>query len=347
MKNVLCLLFCIAVAIAFAGCGSQMKDSFNDVAVDNNLRNETISDEYGYMETGDISMPKIIEIEEVVEWINNHPWRENYNIEAMPVFSNPFHMLPDDFAQHEGLSANALSAEEMTAVAENIIAAMELEVINVNRASNAIWSEGITAVAKDIEVTVEANGFVQVLFVNGFSLPDGLMFSLESSSDEAIAYLTEWFAPILGMEQTVFKNNNDDIVERILDYHFNNIHFIPNSNGELWRINMYTTFNDVLSEKIGYFPIITPSEAIERMLNAQGSFGVDMGQRIPTLDEVIDIRLVYFGHSLGRNLLEEFAPWYELIIQKNYLNYWQSYFVPAIQSDYLEANPAWFFYPHQ
>jgi len=303
VKNVSYLLFCIAIAVVFAGCDSQRGKAFNDVAM----------------------------------------------IEVMPVFRNPFHMLPADFAQHEGLSANALSIEEMTAIAENIIATMELEVNNVSKASNAVWSEGITVAAENVEVTVEANGFVQVLFIIGFPLPDGLIFSQEymHRQDEAITYLTEQFAPILGLERIVFENNDDDIVERILDYHFNNIHFIPNSNGELWQINKFAPLNTVLSEKIGYFPIITPSEAIERMLDGQGSFGVDMGQRRPTQDEVIDIRLVYFGHSLGRNYLEEFAPWYELVIQKDYLDFLKSYFVPAIHSEYLEANPAWSYYPHQ
>ncbi|MCL2217342.1 MAG: hypothetical protein FWB91_10035 [Defluviitaleaceae bacterium] len=271
------------------------------------------------------------------------------NIEMMPVFRNPLHMLPAEFAQHEGLSANALSDEEMAEIAENIIVAMGFEATSVGIADmhDIIWARGVTATAEGVKVTVELHGFVQVVFENGFPLPDGMILSWEYHHQEAIAYLTERFAPILGVEHIAVGDNSGDIVAQILDYHFNGLRFIPNSDGQLGRINRFAPSSIVLREQIGYFPIISPDEAIERMLDGQGSFGVDMGQTRPTADEVIDIRLVYFGHSLGRNFLEAFAPWYELTVQTADTPHLQSYFVPAIQSDYLEANPAWSVYPHQ
>ena len=285
----------------------------------------------------------------VLEWVSCHPWRKDYNIEAMPVFRNPFHMIPAEFAQHKGLSANSLSCAEMAVTAGNIITAMGFEVTDTGAAytHDIIWVQGITATAENVRVTVEPHGFIQVVFDDGFSLPDGIMFSGEHQHKEALVYLTERFAPILGIERTIFENNTGDITDRILDYHFNHINFIPNQCGKLGQIWSFPPRNIVLADKIGKFPIITPDEAIKRMLDGMGSFSVDMGQAGPMADEVIDIRLVYFGHSLGRNFLEEFAPWYEIIVHTADTHHFQSWFVPAIDSEYLESNPAWSVYPHQ
>ena len=292
MKNIWRLILCIKIAIVCIGCSPQSN----------------------------------------IEWVNNHPWRAEYNIEFMPVFRNLFHMIPNSLAQYEGLSANGFSVKEMTIMAENIIDAIGLEADNISITNSIIvWMgevpiRAVTARVEDVEVTVEPNGSLQIIFENG------------------IPYISEHLAAALGLDSG---DTVGDIIKRILDYHFNIMHLTPNSNGDLWRIDKSTPMDIMLSEKIGYFPIIKPGEVIERMLDGQGSFGVDMGQPRPTPDNVIDMRLVYFGHSLGRNFLEEFAPWYELIIQKPELDYLQSFFVPAIQTEYLEANPAWSVYPHQ
>jgi hypothetical protein len=308
VKKALCLLLPIFMAVFFWGCVSQ--------------KNETDA-----------------------EPANGHPWREDYIIERMPVFRNPFHMLPAELAQHEGLSANRLSDEEMAETALSIIAAMGLEAhsTGIADARDVTWERGVTAAAENVRVTVEAHGFVQVVFENGMPLPDGLVFSWDYPK-EAIVYLTERFAPVLGIGQT---KNNENIVDRILEYHFNYIQFIPNSDGMLWQMSRFPPLDVVLTDKMGDFPIITPGEAVDRMLDGQGSFGVDMGQVLPAADEVTGKRLVYFGHSLGRNYLEHFAPWYELIVQTPDTPHLQSYFVPAIRSDYLDANPSWAVYPHQ
>ena len=255
-------------------------------------------------------------------------WRVPLNMEVpatMPVFRNPFH------EPRVAPGGSYFSDEEMAEIATGIINRMGLEVLNISEADrfNTIWTRGITATAEGVTVTVEMQGHAIVYFENGYPLPEGMAW--------------ERFAPILGIIPT----DSNDFTEQLLDLHFNDVRFIPNAYGELREIHRFPPRQYVLRDKIGYFPIIMPAEAIERMLDGQGSFMVDMGQTRPTENEVIDIRLVYFGHNLGRNWLEAFAPWYEITVQTADSHHMQWWFVPAIRSDYLEANPAWAVYPHQ
>jgi len=307
------------IVVAFAGCGSLNRESLDEVT----------------------------DGETIAEQAHGYPWREDYGIREMPVFRNPFYVPPARYIHYERWSDNWLSFEEMTVMAEKIIVAMGLEVENVSSTRDLTWFEGATVTAEGVEVTIGENGFVQVHFPDGFALPEGIMFSWEHPQDEAIAYLTERFSYALGLEWPDFGNGADSMIDQMLDYHFNTVRFIPNQDGELRWIDRPAPPGMVLSDKVGYFPIITPNEAIERMLEGQGSFGVDMGQPRPTVSDVVDIRLVYFGHTLGRNFLEDFAPWYHFVIRTPDIDYDQAYFVPAIRSDYLEANPAWAVHPHQ
>jgi|GEM_PF-2023251 len=284
------------------------------------------------------------------EWVSHHPWRPHYEIGYMPVFRNPFYMLPPGFAQdgHRLHFGNALTEEEMTAQAKELLTALGMEVTGAQPSQNHIWARGITATADEAEATVEPQGFVQIHFPRGIALPEGLSLAWgDATREAAIEYAAARFASLLGFPAAT----GAGIVERILDYHFNSIRFLPgfapDADGKLREINFSPPAHVVLADKIGYFPIITPSQGVARMLAGYGSFGVDMGQIRPTADDIIDTRLVYFGHILGRNLLFAFAPWYEFIVHTADTHHLQSFFVPAIHPDYLEANPAWAVYPHQ
>ena len=329
------LIVSLTCVIVFMSCVSQDEKSYDM------LNNQN---PHGYTIIRDD-----INLSEPPLWIDEHPWRTHYNIEVMPAFRNHFHMIPAEYAQHEGLSANMLSIEEMTSAAENIIIAMGLEVEQVEETQPWFWTVGgITAKSRNVEVTVEANGVTHVVFTDGFPLPDGMVFPRYFIPEELSRYLREKFAPALGVQIREFENNNDDIVDRILDFHFNSIWFILNEDGKLDTIQREPLIGVMLSDKIGYFPIITYDEAIERMLADQGEWPFRIEhEALPTRDDIIDIRLVYFGHAFGRNHLEEFAPWYNIIFISPVWNDIMSYFVPAIRADYLEANPAWSVFPHQ
>ena len=283
--------------------------------------------------------------------MGNHPWREEYNIETMPIFRNLLHVIPVEIAEYEGLSKHGDSIDELKAKAENIISYLGLTVERLRVEPSTGWWEAVTAIAEGAKVSVGLSGFVRIEFANLPSLPDGVMFSWEYPLDVAIAYLTEKFTPILGLAPSIYNNGEYDIAERILDYHFNTIHFTPPTgyNLERWWVEVLPSIEVVQKGKIGYFPIISPYEAIERMLDGQGSFGVDMGQTRPSAEnvDIVGIRLVYFGHGMGRMLLEAFVPWYEIFIQMPGADYIQSWFVPAIETEYLAGNPAWALFPHQ
>jgi len=360
VKKLICLLF-IVIVFGVTGCNSQSQEMLGDYMEAYDQTNDDIvaNDDYND-ESYDHNSNYIAEIEDFprsIEWVSHHPWREDYNLEFMPVFRNHFHMIPEDIAQHPGLTANSLSDEDMIREAARIFEAMGHHILITGPDPNSIWSNGVMVMSEDVRVGVEAIGFAQVYFRDGLPLPEGLTLPPWSyphaPNNPAIKYLTEKFSHALGVAQRDFENTKDDIIPRILDYHFNTISFLPmfTSDGAmldiLEEIRRPLPIDIVLSDKIGYFPIITPDEAIQRMLDGQGSFGVDMGQTRPTEDDIIDTHLVYFGHMLGRNQVEFFTPWYRFTVLTADTNHLQYYFVPAIVTEYLEANPAWAFYPHQ
>jgi len=362
MKTWLFLL-CVVALFSFSGCSS-FQNIVGSADVYRYTSEEIINGDCYEERTlydfggNDVDLDEIQDFSYQSELVSHHPWRKDYNLELMPVFRNHFHMRPAHiYPQHPGLYENRLSEEEMTVLAVSTLEALGYEAEIVTRYYNAIWSKGFMAVSDDVRVGVEANGTMQVTFREGLMLPDGMTLPLWSNpydpTNAAIKYLTERFAYTLGLAQTSFENSADDIVLRILDYHFNTISFFPVFTSEGTRFDMLGSIRrplpiDItLSDKIGYFPIITPDEAIQRMLDGQGSFGVDMGQTRPTEDDIIDTHLVYFGHMLGRNQVEFFAPWYRFMVKTAGANHTQAYFVPAIVTEYLEDNPAWAFYPHQ
>jgi len=275
-----------------------------------------------------------------------HPWlrpgREDYNIEMMPVFRNHYNMR----VLHERSDAMNVLLERMER-AEGIALAMGYAEGDLRR---TIRFEQVTVATDTLEIIAGMNGSIEISFREGFALPEGLTLLMQDSyeiSREAIKYLSEHFADILGIEPSIYDNPQYDITARILDYHFNSIEFVPNLGGELGRIIKYVPQEVILTDKVGYFPIITIDEAIIRMLNDEGSFGVEMGQPRPTEDDVVDVNLVYFGHRNARDILEYFAPWYRFGVQTTDADYLQAYLVPAIRDDYLKANPVWAIYPHQ
>ena len=336
MKSLMFIAICALCAIIFAGCNLQGDDSGRYELAGYDLQNDALqnddlqNDEPDRCENG-IS----------TDFVSNHPWNEGYKIEAMPVFRNPIHRWPAGMARHEGLSANRLSDYEMTTKAENIVAALGMEVETIGA------SVRIVATSANLEVTVESCGVVWVDFDAGFFLPDGIVFLWGRPEEEAIEYLTKIFAPALGLSFNIYADIGECIVERILDYHFNRLRFVPGLDDRPAFVERPPLPGDVLSDKIGYFPIVTLDEAVLRMLDGQGSFGVEHGQTRPIPDDVVDVRLVYFGHGLGRSVLEEFAPWYRFIVKTPCADHFQAFFVPAVQTPYLNANPAWAYFPHQ
>jgi len=276
------------------------------------------------------------------ESVATHPWNEDYNIELMPVFRNHYSMR----AMHERSDAMDVMLERMER-AEGIALAMGYAEGDLRR---TIRFEQVTVATDTVEIIVEANGSIEMFFRDGFTLPDGITLLRQDSyefSGDAIDYLTDHFADILQLSPGIYNNPHYDIAERILDYHFNRVDFVANLDGKLGWIRRSAPQEVILADKVGYFPIITTDEAIVRMLNDEGSFGVDMGQDRPTADDIVDVHLVYFGHRNGQHILEYFAPWYRFSVQTTDADYYQWYFVPATRDDYLRANPAWGIYPHQ
>jgi len=356
MKKVLLLCVCVTISVAcvivFASCTSQNNESDNERYDEPYYYKNEVSDDAN-------SGSEIVEDDFVARWWGNNPWRAEYNIKYMPVFNN--HLRPNLVKIAQGSYvhsfAHILSVDETTVMAKDISNAMGLEVEQVGvRLPTAPICEiqkyvmPITAISGDIEVEVGRDGSVGVVFrEEGLALPEGIIFSLNHRSDEAIEYLTERFASILGVEIKTFENNSEDIIERILDYNFNNLWFSPHSRtGGLGGILRPPLIQNILSDKIGYFPIITPEEAIELMLLDQGvwPFRIE-NESVPTRDYIIDIQLVYFGHNLALPLVEAFIPWYSILFISPVWGDYTHYFVPAIRTDYLEANPGWSFFPHQ
>ena len=130
---------------------------------------------------------------------------------------------------------------------------------------------------------------------------------------------------------------SDDIEEKILNYNFRKIEFSPDSQGDLWRIDIH----DILTcaDKLGDYPVITIKEATELLLN--GNYVTSVPEKMPGEKFIGKVELVY----LTGNINETFLPYYRFLVElpnmqlDNGLKTYGAYYVPAVSKEYLLNMP--------
>ena len=100
-------------------------------------------------------------------------------------------------------------------------------------------------------------------------------------------------------------------------------------------------YNADLSQKIGDYPIITAEEA--RRLLLEGHYITSVPEELPGEEYIARVELVY---RTGR-LDTVFMPYHRFLVElpaealENGLKTFVAFYVPAVQSEYLENMPVW------
>ena len=261
---------------------------------------------------------------EISELVNANPWNENMEISTLPVYQNPL-SYDENFIEHGAdftimktyllevanrlgmdtdnlpISDNTPSAEEQAAV---------LEKTNGDIPDGYFNPTAVIAEKNGIEIEVDASLTAKITFDPAVTLPDGYVFSYDSSYDDIASvaeYLKETYKDLLGMDnpqiniyggdynidlqqsyKIEFYNAANNLTDLILNYNFNRTAFYCDENGDLY---MARIFQPNLSKKVADYPIISAEEAKELLLN--GNYITTVPYEMPGENYIAKRELVY------------------------------------------------------
>lgn len=195
----------------------------------------------------------------------------------------------------------------------------------------------------------------------GFPLPDRYSFTFDNTSNEQAMEITQYlfseygafmgittpgydlaadytYSGVLTRLNTSVFENAGSLTEQILNYHFNRLYFSATDLGGLGAIRYYNTD---LSQKIGDYPIITAEEA--RKLLLENHYITTVPEALPGEEYIAHVELMY--RTSGRDSV--FMPYYKFLVEmptmerENGLKTFGAFYVPAVQSEFLENMPLW------
>lgn len=296
---------------------------------------------------------------------NGNPWREDMELSTLPVFRN------GSFDPSGAGVPFGLSEAEMLAELENAASVLGLEILETEADTNATKSEDGTVIPGDTvysicgitgigNLTAYADGSLVYRFPSGLKLPEAYHFTHSDTSDteaeEVMEYLTETYASLLnfGHPEVVLQGdysfNGDfirrylvydagtDATESILNYSFRSAEFAPDDNGNLMLIRLNNGL--CTAEKLGDYPLISVSEAKEKLLS--GQYQTNVPVQMPGEQFLAKVELVYRTGPKEELLLPYYRFYMELqdadgwqMTQDNGLKTYGAYYVPAIQDAYI------------
>ena len=178
-----------------------------------------------------------------------------------------------------------------------------------------------------------------------------------SEAFETLAYLYENYGDIIGISEATFVTSKEytfsgeeirdyriydfsgDEINDMLNFAFNEVQLAPNDEGKLMLIRV----NDKLScgEKIGDYPIISPEEAKDMLL--EGRYITTVPYEMPGKKYIARTELIYRS-GISENI---WMPYYRFLVelpemaQENGLKNFGAYYVPAVQMDYISGLTLW------
>ena len=305
---------------------------------------------------------------DISELNNKNPWSENMCITSLPVYQNGAYD-PSGAGIPIGLSET-----EMMQRLDFVVSALGLEVLSIEVIADGftlidgemVLSADPTMICADTagsEVNIYADGSIAYFLRDGgLALPDEYNFTHSGTTDEeaenVLSYLIDVYDDLLGFAKPkavsfgdysfnaefyrsymVYDASGDDL-EDILNYNFRYVSFWPDAKGNLSGIRI----NDglLLAEKLGDYPVITPEEATERLLN--GNYQTSVPAKFSGEEYIGKIELVY---RTGR-LEEVLLPYYRFYVllpdmsfADNGLKIYGAYYVPAIADEYIVNMPTY------
>ncbi|NLY54302.1 MAG: hypothetical protein GX060_06775 [Firmicutes bacterium] len=201
----------------------------------------------------------------------------------------------------------------------------------------------------------------EALYSRGMPLPDGYSFTYENTSNEQALEITQYlfseygsfmgittagydlaaaytYDGVLTRLHTFVFENAGSLTERILNYNFNRLYFAATELGELGAISYYKAD---LSQKVGDYPIITAAEA--RQLLLENHYITSVPEAFPGEEYIAHVELIYRTGRLDTVFMPYYKFWIEMPTMelKNGLKTFGVFYVPAVQSQYLENMPVW------
>ncbi len=311
---------------------------------------------------------------EISELVNANPWNENMEISTLPVYQNPL-SYDENFIEHGAdftimktyllevanrlgmdtdnlpISDNTPSAEEQAAV---------LEKTNGDIPDGYFNPTAVIAEKNGIEIEVDASLTAKITFYPAVTLPDGYVFSYDSSYDDIASvaeYLKETYKDLLGMDnpqiniyggdynidlqqsyKIEFYNAANNLTDLILNYNFNRTAFYCDENGDLY---MARIFQPNLSKKVADYPIISAEEAKELLLN--GNYITTVPYEMPGENYIAKRELVYRTSKHEKYYMPYYRFYVELPDMKkdNGIKLYGVYYVPAVNKAYITDMPIW------
>ena len=311
---------------------------------------------------------------DISELIDQNPWSEDAELTVLPVFKNPLSYDQDyivsgaDFeamraflrevARRLGMDPAGLEITDNALSAEH--QAMVLEKMGGDVPEGYFDPTAVIAEENGIKIEVDVSMTAEITFSSGgIRLPDGYDFTHYASYEDILAvagYLQETYNDLLGMERPMadvcggdyniyhqqkygigFYDGAGSLTDRILDYHFKNVTFACNDEGELFLIRI---FNHDLSGKIGDYPIISADEAETLLL--EGKYITTAPYEMPGQEYIAKVELVYRTGKYE----ECYMPYYRFYVElpemeREGLKDFGTYYVPAVEEAYITNMPVW------
>ena len=214
--------------------------------------------------------------------------------------------------------------------------------------------------ADGIIIEVDQSMTAHISFVPAVPLPDQYNFTHFATYNEKLEladYFISKYSRLIGTNdpqvniyggdynihnqqsyQIGFFDAADSAVEKIINFNFNRVELYCDDNGDLFMARIY---KPDLSNKLGDYPIITPEQAKELLLN--GNYISTIAYRPSDAELVKKVELVY---RTGEHE-EYYMPYYRFYVElpaeerENGLKDFGAYYVPAIESSYISNMPTW------
>ena len=149
--------------------------------------------------------------------------------------------------------------------------------------------------------------------------------------------------------QIGFYDSAGDLANQIISWNLNQAIFLCDSSNQPCLVRIY---QPDLSEKIGDYPVISPEEA-EGLLET-GHYTTSVPWEMPGMEYVAKAELVYRA-GIGDEYIMPYYRFYTELPEhvtdlpapeasgtaEQALKYYGVYYVPAVDSDYLESLPVW------
>jgi len=314
---------------------------------------------------------------DVSELINANPWNENSEISTLPVYRNSLtydvnhaasgavfdqmRVIIIDIAGRLGLDTNKLSITDNAPDETSKQSIIE----KFNQVGDTV-PEGYFAPtklmieAKGIRIETDQSMTTTVFFDPAVPLPEEYNFRHHASYDDKIAvaeYLKIKYGNLIGIDNPQeniyggdyniytqqmysieFFDGEGNEMERIINYNFNRVSFGCDDEGKLMLARIY---QPDLSAKIGDYPIISPEQAKEQLLN--GNYITTVPYEISAEELIKKVELLY---RTGERE-EFFMPYYRFYAElpeaerESGMKTYGAYYIPAVESSYISNMPIW------